>query len=1328
MTTNPNPTYLNFDLLITRAGDAYRAYVVDAPGGDADVTFEMPFAPDELVRLVHGEGTRRGLRLAEDDADQLPPRELRDLGSQLYETVFHDDVREVLVASQTDADSKGQELRIRLRFADDAVDLATLPWEILFDSTQQHFLALNERRPILRYLSLPRPRPALVVQPPLSILAVLASPSDHNPLNVEQEWQAMEAALTDLRDDGKIKLERLESPTFDALRERLLGDPVHVLHFVGHGIYDEEKGEGQLLFEEPNGRGRRVPAVAVAQLLHNHAPMRLAYLNACEGAIADKGNVFAGMAQTLVQQGVPAAVAMQDEITDAAAIEMARTFYTALATGRPVDAALTHARVALSTRDNDEWAIPVLFSRSPDNRLFDIREVLPTPTCPYPGMRPFTEAQQDLFFGRDKEIADAVTALSRHPFLTVVGPSGSGKSSLSYAGIIPALRKSTRFGDANEVAKWTIKTMRPSDSRTPDGDAAPMKALSELLPHVIDDTATGQPITDQPITDHQSLLFIDQFEEVFTLAEATEAQHFLTILHQLIGTPNLYILLTVRADFYPDLMTTGDLWQSIKANRLELTPLGDDELWAAIVQPAAKVGVTVEDALAVALLADASGESGVLPLVQETLVLLWEKVDRRTLTLDAYRAMADGGRSGLQVAIDQWADDVYKNKLSPEAQPIARRIFLRLIQFGQGRADTRRQQTVDELRASSDDPAIFDQALTTLADNRLITTSGEEGDSQRQVDISHEALIAGWDLLQGWIEEQREAETTRRRLEEKASEWVRLEKSGGLLDEFEIQEANLWLDGNYSEELGYSKELIALISKSQQVLAEIETKNAEAERTRQRSRIFARGLMVAAIVIGIVGYLAWSAFSSAIVASQAEAAALWAQDEAEVAATKEAEQRQIAEVERRNAEHQADAAATSESVASVARSTAIAAESEAQMARRSAELASQSLAELDFKTDTSGDLALLLALESVNTTWQENRYVSDAALYALNQAVQTTHSEQSDNNFALHAFHHENSVWFAEFNSDGSRIVSASIDGTARVWDTDTGNQVGPPFAHPPVVRYAEFSPDGKLIATVGDDMIVRIWDANANELLFTLDPPLQENENLFYQMWTASFSPDGQFIVAPTGNAATVWEISSQRIVRILIHDLGDSGAVSSATFSPVGQSIVTTGDDHTAKIWNANTGELIHTLIGHTKFIPHAAFSPDGKRVVTSGWDNDLKIWDIETGELLHNIAAHTSYVSFASFNPKGDRIVSAGQDNTAKVWDAKSGRLLFTLIRHSQALNSAVFSPDGQHILTASGDGTVQTWLSLEPLLDLALSTVKRDPPALTNRERIRYGFEN
>ncbi|MFZ1242122.1 MAG: CHAT domain-containing protein, partial [Anaerolineae bacterium] len=428
--------YRNFDLLLARAGERYRAFVVEAPAGEDSVVFDLPFAPDAMPRLG-GSGLVRGASRhigAADDTGSAAG--LTDVGTRLFEAVFQDKVQTLLAASLSSVAQEGAGLRLRLRFEKDAADLATLPWETLYDPTQGHFVGLGEQSPILRYLSLPRSRSALLVEPPLRVLAVLSSPADLPPLNMEREWQAIQDALAGLTAGGKFVLERLTTPSLTALQDRLLGEPVHILHFVGHGVFDEASQAGCLVLEDARGRPHLVRGEQLAALLRNHPAMRLAYLNACEGALASGGSVFTGVAQTLVREGLPAAVAMQAEISDSGAIELARTFYTALASGRPVDAALTQARVALSVAGSPEWAIPVLFSRSPDNRLFDIRQVLPTPDCPYPGMTPFSEAQRNLFFGRDKEVEDAVERLRQHPFLTVVGPSGSGKSSLIYAGVI----------------------------------------------------------------------------------------------------------------------------------------------------------------------------------------------------------------------------------------------------------------------------------------------------------------------------------------------------------------------------------------------------------------------------------------------------------------------------------------------------------------------------------------------------------------------------------------------------------------------------------------------------------------------------------------------------------------------------------------------------------------------------------------------------------------------------------------------------------------------------------------------------------------------------
>ena len=253
---------------------------------------------------------------------------------------------------------------------------------------------------------------------------------------------------------------------------------------------------------------------------------------------------------------------------------------------------------------------------------------------------------------------------------------------------------------------------------------------------------------------------------------------------------------------------------------------------------AARVGVTVDEALAVKLVADAVGEIGVLPLLQETLRLLWDHVEKRQLRLNAYWKIAPGSRNAMQVAIDRRANSIYQN-LPDSAQPIARRIFLRLIQFGEGRPDTRRQQTVEELRASGDDEEVFRQTLSRLIEARLLTSGGDMEGGARRVDIAHEALITSWARLQDWLKQRQSAEQFRRRLEEQAGDWLRFGKKAGLLDAFEIQEAENWLADASAQDLGYSQDLRELVSASKAALA---AEAAEKEAQRQKELEQARAL------------------------------------------------------------------------------------------------------------------------------------------------------------------------------------------------------------------------------------------------------------------------------------------------------------------------------------------------------------------------------------------------------------------------------------------------------------------------------------------------------
>jgi formylglycine-generating enzyme required for sulfatase activity len=436
----------------------------------------------------------------------------------------------------------------------------------------------------------------------------------------------------------------------------------------------------------------------------------------------------------------------------------------------------------------------------------------PAPPCPYPGMSPFTEADSAHFYGREREVEELLARLRLHPFLAVIGPSGSGKSSLVFAGLIPALRKSQLFGPGG----WEVRALRPGEQ--------PLLSLRATMGDLVNaGTLADTDALGRPLANTRLLLVVDQFEELFTVAGA-EREPFQQALLRLAETPGCHVVLTVRADFYADLMTAL-LWPTIQAHRFEVLPLDADGLRQAIARPAENVGVFVESALVERLAADAAGEPGVLPFLQETLNLLWERMERRFLPLRAYEALVLPRRAygappvtGLQVAMARRADAALA-QLAAEAgqvseQMIARRICVWLVHFGEGRADTRRQQPVLALRTAGDDPAMFDRVLEHLARARLLTLSGEAGGEDRRADIAHEALIQGWPTLGEWIRQYREAELMRRRLQSQAENWLRLERQGGLLDRAELAEAEKWLVSPGATGLGIGADLWTFIAAS----------------------------------------------------------------------------------------------------------------------------------------------------------------------------------------------------------------------------------------------------------------------------------------------------------------------------------------------------------------------------------------------------------------------------------------------------------------------------------------------------------------------------------
>lgn len=361
--------YLNFDLLIERSGDRFQARVLNSPAGQGSSHFTAPFSDLEIENFLLRVGRpRRSVRRLESPQTEAA----RAFGGRLFNAIFSEDVRVSLRTSQDEAERQGAGLRIRLHL-NGVPELADLPWEFIYSPSLNRFLSLSVESPLVRYMELPERIRPLAIVPPLRVLAIISNPTDQEPLDVEREWANLRQAVSTLEQQGRLILERLETPTLAALQRQLRRAEYHILHFVGHGGFNEQAQDGMIMMEDERGRGRQVTGNDLGTILHDQRSLRLAVLNACEGARSSRADPFAGAAQSLVQQGIPAVIAMQFEISDEAAITFAQSFYESIADNYPVDAALAEARKAIFAGGNEiEWGTPVLYMRAPDGRIFDI--------------------------------------------------------------------------------------------------------------------------------------------------------------------------------------------------------------------------------------------------------------------------------------------------------------------------------------------------------------------------------------------------------------------------------------------------------------------------------------------------------------------------------------------------------------------------------------------------------------------------------------------------------------------------------------------------------------------------------------------------------------------------------------------------------------------------------------------------------------------------------------------------------------------------------------------------------------------------------------------
>lgn len=394
--------YLDFELDIGPGeGREYPLAVVRSPAGEARETLHFPFGELELqnrlkdleIALLRSGGKRRKVLSRREQAVQ-------DFGRALFDALIGGEVRSRYDVSQREAARQGKGLRLKLRIQ--PPELAALPWEFLYDGRRDEYVCLSRSTPVVRYLEMPQAIQPLAVAPPLRILGAVVSPNDLDELDVEREKQRVEEAVDGLCCDGLVELVWLEGQTWRDLQRAMRRGPWHAFHFVGHGGFDRNADEGLIALADERGRAHLLRATSLGVLLADHQSLRMAVLNSCEGAQGSDLDVFSSTAAVLVRRGIPAVLAMQYEITDRAAIEFARAFYEALADGMPVDAAVAEARkaVSIAVANTVEWGTPVLYMRSPDGVLFDLKEQRKTarralPRQTEPGREQERQGQRD---------------------------------------------------------------------------------------------------------------------------------------------------------------------------------------------------------------------------------------------------------------------------------------------------------------------------------------------------------------------------------------------------------------------------------------------------------------------------------------------------------------------------------------------------------------------------------------------------------------------------------------------------------------------------------------------------------------------------------------------------------------------------------------------------------------------------------------------------------------------------------------------------------------------------------------------------------------------
>ncbi len=946
--------------------------------------------------------------------------------------------------------------------------------------------------------------------------------------------------------------------------------------------------------------------------------------------------------------------------------------------------------------------------------------------CPYRGLAAFQPEDADRFFGRTELVEELVDRLDHDRVLSVIGPSGSGKSSLVRAGLIPAMRT----GAAPASDRWAVALFTPR--------ADPMTELSYQLSRLAETAvaADGVGVNPAPVqgsavmrrlTDsicHATdglLIVIDQFEELFTLSPRGEQELFIDALSAIADPAGsgVRLVMAIRADFYGVCATFPWLARRVPSNQVLVGPMSRPDLRKAIDQPALGAGLRLDEGLVDVVLDDAGTEAATLPLVSLAMAETWRRREGDTLTLAGYR---DAG--GVAGAISRSADSLFETALTPDEQEACRRLMLRLVTPGEGASDTRRRVEMRELQRDPD-PGVL-KVAADLTDARLLTVDRDS------LEITHEALLQGWPRLRRWIDEARDDLRSRQRIGRAAAEWRAQDRDPDLLYRGTPLQASMEWAKEHGEVLEPQDEEFLTASRDAFLRAKARS-DESAHRSRRLRRGAAAALAVLAAAALVASAIAFTALREArgryvqALATQSRGLADTDPRTAIAIAAEASERGDTAPVDARVAMVDGSRALADTSflpsgppVSVGDASTVVVAQDGSFIVtgNRDGSISTWSAIGLNLASDVPGHSQ---AIEEMDIT-PDSRWLitggDDGKILVWDLAdpsqlpAPTTLGET------------DSIVWSVAVSPDGTTAASAQEDGTIRLWDLQTREQIEPVPADTGDAITVAFSPDGRLLLAGNGRGEVTGWSMDDRRVAI---PTFRAHRS---GVWEIEFDAQGsRFATASDDGRVRIWDTSSQELeaepfsssaddVRGVLMDGGDvlagdeDGRILDAPIDGSRQpedspprhaqivdaalgagTLATLGTDQRIQIWTRGDEPMAQVIEDRTGGAFALASSPDGTRLAIGDGEGEVRIVSTAGDQGPVPIRLHDGIVWDLAFSGDGTRVASIGEDGHVEVIDAATGEPLASPSDVGGAIDAVLWADD--QLLTGGEDGVVRIW---------------------------------